>query len=377
MKLLFVCGSRGEWGYIRPIIRLCITERIDYTICATNMLLLPKYGKLLDEIVRDGFNVRDQIYMSLEGDSHITMAKSLGIFLTSFVDVLARQVPTWVIVAGDRGEQFMASVAASYARIPLAHIQAGERSGNVDGMARHAIGKLANLHFAANEDAAARLSALGEEPGRIHNVGAPQIDEMVNSSLPSEEEISARLNLDVSVPYILLVIHPVTEEYSRLEIQLDALLDALEIINIRKVWILPNNDAGSEQVRDRILSRRDLRDQLYRNMSRCDYLAILKGAKAIVGNSSSGLLEAPTYGVPAVNIGRRQVDRVQGRNVINCEFVRDECVKAISRAISIEFRSSLKGCTNPYGDGRSAERIIQVLKSTSPTDDILIKRIPF
>ena len=148
MKLLFINGSRGEWGYIRPIILQCIAENIEYSICATNMLLLPNYGSLVDEIKSEGFKVEDEIFMSLEGSNRYTMVKSLGIFLSSFADVLYRTKPDWIILAGDRGEQLVGSIVGAYTYTPVAHIQAGERSGNIDGIARHALGKFAHLHFA-------------------------------------------------------------------------------------------------------------------------------------------------------------------------------------------------------------------------------------
>jgi len=377
MKLLFINGSRGEWGYIRPLIRQCIINGIDYSICATNMLLLQSYGSLVDEIKSDGFRVDDEIYMSLEGSNHYTMVKSLGIFLSSFVDVLYRQRPNWIILAGDRGEQLMGSIAGAYTYIPVAHIQAGERSGNIDGTARHAIGKFAHLHFAANEDAKDRLLKLGEEPFRVHNVGAPQLDELTQGLVSNRAELALNFNLAENEPFLLVAQHPVTEEMNRAEEQVKVLVDSLNQFNIRKIWILPNNDAGSETVRRVLLQHRRSDSQLYENLTRKDYLGLLKHCQAIVGNSSSGLLEAPTFGIPAVNIGRRQADRVQGVNVINSNFIESECIQAIKKATSSEFRSSLNGCLNPYGDGQSSERILDILQSTPVDDRLLVKNLVY
>ena len=193
MRILFVNGSRGEWGYIKPIIDLAIKKKIEYSICATNMLLLGQHGKLVDEIEDQGYRVSHKIYMSMDGGNHTAMAKSLGVFETSFVDVLISYNPDWVVLAGDRGEMLAAAMASSYSYIPTAHIQAGELSGNIDGLARHAIGKLVHLHFAANQDAADRLQNLGEEEWRIHNVGAPQLDDMLGT-LPELKEISSKIS---------------------------------------------------------------------------------------------------------------------------------------------------------------------------------------
>lgn len=377
MKLLFVTGSRGEWGYIRPIIKHCAASGVDYSICATNMLMLPSYGTLAEEMKADGFNVTDEIFMSLEGYNHYTMAKSLGIFLVSFVDVLYRQRPDWVILAGDRGEQLMGAIVGAYTYTPVAHIQAGERSGNIDGTTRHAIGKFAHLHLAANVDAAERLLKLGEEPFRVHNVGAPQLDELCEGLLSDAADLNRRYGIDVSEPYLLVVQHPVTEEMDRAEEQVSVLAQALKRFNMRKIWILPNNDAGSEAVRRVLLRERRLDTHIYENLTRKGYLGLLKNCRAIVGNSSSGLLEAPTFRVPAVNLGRRQADRVQGINVVNAPFETDACVAAIEKALSPAFADGLLECVNPYGDGRSAERIIHILQNTSIDDRLLAKRLMY
>lgn len=377
MKLLFLNGSRGEWGYIRPIIDLCIARKIDYGVCATNMVLLSNHGALIDEIKAQGYRVCDDIFMSLEGHSHVTMVKSLGIFLTSFVETINREKPDWLILAGDRGEQLMGAVAAAYTYTPVAHIQAGERSGNIDGVARHAIGKFAHLHFAANQDAADRLARLGEEPFRIHNVGAPQLDELVNGDIAGPADLTSRYDLDVTAPYLLAVLHPVTEEMDLAATQVAAMTSAVGHFNMPKVWILPNNDAGSHAVRQALFLHRKSDTLIFDNLSRRDYLGFLRHATAIVGNSSSGLLEAPTFKIPAVNLGRRQADRVQGSNVINAPFEVDAISAAIKKAISREFKDALTACENPYGDGCSAQRILDILSAMPIDDRLLVKRLTY
>jgi len=377
MKLLFITGSRGEWGYIRPIVRLCEKRGIAYEICATNMVVLPGYGSLIDEIRSNGFNVSDEVFMSLEGHNHFTMTKSLGIFLTSFVDVLHRLKPTWVVLAGDRGEQLMAAVAGSYTYIPVAHIQAGERSGNIDGVSRHAIGKFVHLHFAANDDAAQRLVKMGEEPFRVHTVGAPQLDELVEGMITPASELAHKYDLDVQRPFFLVVQHPVTEEMDLAGQQLEALVEGVSQFDATKLWIMPNNDAGSQIIR-RGLRRARKRDTLvFDNMTRHDFLGLMSQCACIIGNSSSGILEAPTFGVPAVNLGRRQADRMHGENVINASFKVDEIRAAVEQALAPEFRKGLSDCVNPYGDGKSSARILDVLERTPVSDRLLIKTVTY
>jgi GDP/UDP-N,N'-diacetylbacillosamine 2-epimerase (hydrolysing) len=375
VKLLFVNGSRGEWGYIRPIIQRCKARGIGYSICATNMVLLPGYGQLIDEIRSDGFDVGDEIFMSLEGNNHFTMAKSLAVFMSSFVDVLHRVKPTWVVLAGDRGEQLMAAVAAAYTYTPVAHVQAGERSGNIDGVTRHAIGKFVHLHFAANRDAADRLISLGEEEFRVHLVGAPQLDELTEGEIATQEEIERTYAFSTSGSYLLVVQHPVTEEMHMARRQIEELVAALAEFDMPKIWILPNNDAGSAVIRQTLIAKRTSQVHLFENLTRRAYLGFMKNSAAIVGNSSSGLIEAPTFAIPSVNLGSRQAARVRGENVIDAEFEQGAIRAAIDLALSKKFRGRLADVGNPYGDGNSSERIIDVLMRTPRDDRLLIKRL--
>ena len=378
-KIMIITGSRGEWGYIRPILKL-IQQRndVEYVLVVTNMHLLPAYGNSYKEIENDGFKIHYKVHMSLDGYSHITQAKSLGIFLNSMPDIIENEHPDWILLAGDRGEQLMGAIAAAYTYTPVAHIQAGELSGNIDGMTRHAIGKLVHLHFAANQDAAERLVKLGEEEFRVHNVGAPQIDEMVHSQFTSLQEIEERLCLQLKGKYILGVMHPVTEEADKAEMQAEVFIKALNKFNVPKVIILPNNDAGSNGVKHAIKEYREGEYYMYANLKREDYLGLLKNASCIVGNSSSGLLEAPTFKVPAVNIGRRQNMRFRGINVIDVPFEEKAVVEAIEKAMSEKFHEYLqKECNNPYGDGHSSERILDLLLNTKIDQKLLIKKLTY
>lgn len=378
-KIMIITGSRGEWGYIRPIMRL-IDKRDDvqYVLVVTNMHLLPAYGSSYKEIENDGFKIHYKVHMSLDGYSHVTQAKSLGIFLNALPDIIDNEKPDWILLAGDRGEQLMGAIAGAYTYTPVAHIQAGELSGNIDGMTRHAIGKLVHLHFAANQDAADRLIKLGEEPFRVHNVGAPQIDEMVNAQFTSLEEIEEKLCVKLQNGYILGVMHPVTEEADKAETQAEIFIKSLNQFKEPKIIILPNNDAGSKGVKMAINEYREGEYHMYANLKREDYLGLLKNANCIVGNSSSGLLEAPTFNVPAVNIGRRQNMRFRGINVIDVPFEQEKVVEAIRKAMGNEFHSYLqRECTNPYGDGHSSERILDLLINTKTDQKLLVKRLTY
>jgi GDP/UDP-N,N'-diacetylbacillosamine 2-epimerase (hydrolysing) len=378
-KIMFITGSRGEWGYIRPILKLINgREDVKYVLVVTNMHLLPAYGNSYQEIENDGFHIDYKVHMSLDGYSHNTMAKSLGIFMISLPDIIENEKPDWILLAGDRGEQLMAAITGGYTYTPVAHIQAGELSGNIDGMARHAIGKFVHLHFAANQDAADRLIKLGEEKFRVHNVGAPQLDELVTAKYSEFLDVQNKLCIDLKEGFILAVIHPLTEEADKAGKQAEIFVKALNRINMPKVFILPNNDAGSNSVKRAIQDYRVGEYYMYANLKREDYLGLLKYCSCIAGNSSSGLLEAPTFKKAAVNIGNRQKQRFRGINVIDVEFNEDKIFKAIEKAISDEFNSYLQEkCFNPYGDGHSSERILNLLLNTKIDNKLIVKNLTY
>ena len=237
MKFLFFTGSRSEWGYIRPLLAICKKKKITYNICATNMHVRDKFGNSVSEIEKDGFKVSDKVYMALDGYNNHTMAKSLGIIISSFADVLQRIKPDWIILAGDRAETLSASLVAAYTYTPIAHIQAGELSGNIDGVARHAIGKFAHLHFASNKDAYNRLLKLGEEKFRIKLVGAPQLDDLKNIEKEkiNKNKFFKDLGFFETFKYLLIIYHPVTEEYSKIEKNFNILDKALKKIKIKNM----------------------------------------------------------------------------------------------------------------------------------------------
>lgn len=376
--VLLLTGSRGEWGYIRPVLRLIEQGApLRYSLVVTNMHLSPEFGSSHREIRSDGFRIEQEIYMALDGYTESSMVKSLGVFLISITDTVDRLRPDWILLAGDRGEQMMGALAGAHMNIPVAHIQAGEVSGNVDGQTRHALARYAHVHFAANEDAATRLVRSGEEEFRVHTVGAPQLDELLGAEAAAPEEVATRFRLSLDEPVVLVVQHPVTEQARFASEQMQATLDALARLELPTVLIYPNNDAGSAELRARIDDFRRPWLRVERNLPRRDYAGLLRTASVIVGNSSSGIIEAPSFGLPAVNVGRRQVGRVQGENVVNVEHDVDAIVGAIEGALDPELKRRLAGLPNPYGDGRASERIVDVLTTTPIDERLLYKRITY
>lgn len=377
-KVLIVTGSRGEYGYIRPVIRLI--EKCDnfgYAVVATNMHLLPEFGYSVNEFERDKIEVKYKPYMAFGGSTNESMAKSLGVFMLSLTDIVAYERPDMILIAGDRGEQMVGAMVGAHLQLPTLHIQAGELSGNIDGMTRHAITKYAHVHFAANDDAKERLVRMGEEPFRVHMVGAPQLDELVSLPAMSKEELYGFYNLDAARPLVLVVQHPVTEQACDAADQMQITMRALCEVGHQCLIVYPNNDAGSAMIQRTIEARRDAQMRIERNIKRDRYANLMRYSAVIVGNSSSGILEAPTFELPAVNIGRRQDGRFQGQNVINVDHDLESIVGAIRKAMAPEFRNKLRGMPNPYGDGRSSERIVEVMRNLRVDNQLLMKKLTY
>jgi GDP/UDP-N,N'-diacetylbacillosamine 2-epimerase (hydrolysing) len=380
MKILFLTGSRSDWGYIKPIIQICKQKKINYKLCATNMLLLDTYGYALNEIKKDGFKVHEEIYMSLDGFNEYTTVKSMGVFMISFVDVLKNYKPDWVVLAGDRYETMAAALACAYTNTPIAHIQAGELSGNIDGQARHAIGKFAHLHLASNTDAKNRLLKLGEEPFRVKIVGAPQLDdiEKFKKKKPNFHKIRTLYNLPKKKNYYVVVFHSVTEDIKNLKKHFRILFKSLEKSKYKKIWILPNNDPGSSLIKDLLMISRNDSNLIYENFPREHYLEIMMNSKSIIGNSSSGIIESASFKLPAINIGRRQNNRLKGKNVINVPKVSEkEILKAIKMTDSKNFLKKISKIKNLYGDGKSSERIVSILKNMLNQKSLIVKEMTY
>ena len=327
------------------------------------MVVIPEYGidgvSLGQKISNDGYKVVDSIEMSLEGSTHFTMFKSLSLMGINFIETLKRIKPKFLILAGDRGEQLMGAIAAAYSYVPIAHIQAGEKSGNIDGTTRHAIARFAHIHFASNKDATDRLLHSGEEKFRIHNVGAPQLDEITNKRYANLDGLKEKFKKINFKNYMLVIFHPVTEEFNETARNIRNLQNALKKFNIEKVWILPNNDAGSSIVKNEILLSRDSSTHIFTNLEREYYFGLINECKIVVGNSSSGIIETPSFHKVSVNVGNRQKGRVQSKLTLNSSYKTNDIINAIKKGLKIKIK---KKNVNPYGDGKSSKKIIDILK---------------
>ncbi len=283
--------------------------------------------------------------------------------MTGFADAMERVKPDIVLLFGDRAETMTVCMTAAYMGLPIAHVQAGDKSGHIDDAARYAIAKLAHIHFASCEDSARRVRNLGEQEFRIFNTGAPQLDDINRDFSAEAIEVGGR-RIDLKQAYLLLMMHPVMAEREETGQQMRDALDACLATGLPVVWIYPNSDLGYGEIVE-IIEQYKAHPQVVpvANLERDDYFRLLYNASALVGNSSSGILEAPSFRVPVVNIGNRQRGRPQASNIFNCLAERDMIDAAIATVLKdAKFTTACAAAVNPYGDGKSSPRICEVLR---------------
>ena len=376
--VVVVTVGRSDYGICRPILqRIRSDTRLRARLLVSGGHLSPEFGSTTAcEIEADGFDIADRVEMLLSSDSPEGIAKSIGLGIIGFSACYARARPDVVLVVGDRFEMYSAAVAALPFAIPVAHVHGGELTeGAFDDALRHSITKLSHLHFVSTDAYRERVIQLGEEPWRVTVTGAPSLANVRSMELLSPAELAKLYDLPLERP-LLVTFHPVTLEYEEAEAQVNQLLKALSAYDIPIVFSRPNADTNGRVVYRRIqefvATRRTAR--LVENFGTQSYFSFMAWAAAMVGNSSSGIIEAPSFGLPVVNVGSRQDGRVRGPNVIDVGYDHEEIAGAISRTLRPEFRASLRGSTNPYGDGTAAEQIVATLSRVELGERLLRKR---
>ncbi len=364
-----VTGSRAEYGLLRGLLHaLRADDGFELHLAATGMHLAPEFGMTCREIETDGFTIDDRVDMLLAGDSPAAIGKSIGLGTIGFADVFARCRPDLLVLLGDRFEILAAAQAALVARIPIAHIHGGELTeGAFDDAIRHALSKMAGLHFVAAEAYRARVIQLGEAPERVHTVGALGLDNIRMAPELARDRLAQELGQNLDEPLFLVTCHPATLQLDDPTRAMRALLDALDAFPEASVVLTyPNADTHGRDLIPLIegyARARPGRVGAYASLGQRRYLATMRAASVVIGNSSSGLIEAPACGVPTVNLGTRQDGRLRAASVLDCAEERDAIVAATRRALDPEFRASLADMANPYGDGHAVERIMKVLRA--------------
>lgn len=374
-----VTVGRSDYGIYVPLLeKIRADPDLQLHLTVAGMHLSPEFGLTVEAIEADGFEISERVEMLLSSDTPEGIAKSMGLGTIGFAQAYARFRPDILLVAGDRFEMHAAVVAALPFKIPVAHIHGGESTeGAIDEAIRHSITKMSHLHFVATEVYARRVIQMGEEPWRVVVSGAPSLDNLHRMQLLSREELEEQYGIDSRAPFLLVTYHPVTLEYEQTDTQVREVLWALKEVDTTLIFTYPNADTRGRLIIQRIkeFAVKHPHAQLITNLGTQGYFSMMKYATAMVGNSSSGIIEAASFELPVVNIGNRQQGRVHAENVIDTDNTRAEILAAIEKATSREFRDTLVGMVKLYGDGRAAEKIVHKLKHVELNDKLLIKRL--
>jgi UDP-hydrolysing UDP-N-acetyl-D-glucosamine 2-epimerase len=341
------------------------------------MHLSPEFGLTVKAIEDDGFEISERVEMLLSSDTPEGIAKSMGLGTIGFAQAYARFRPDILLVLGDRFEMHAAAVAALPFKIPVAHIHGGESTeGLIDEAIRHSITKMSHLHFVSTEFYAQHVIQMGEEPGRVLTCGALSLDNLPTTCLLNREEFADQFGITLPEKFLLVTYHPVTLEYEQTERQVRELLAALDAVGLPVLFTMPNADTGGRVICKMIgVFISDHPDsRAVENLGTQGYFSAMALATAMVGNSSSGIIEASSFSLPVVNVGNRQLGRIRGKNVIDVGHTRAEILAGIKEATSPEFRARFSDLVNPYGDGHAAERIVKRLKEVKLDNQLLLKR---
>lgn len=376
-RIAVVTGTRAEYGLLYWLMKgLQQDADFDFQLIVTGAHLSPVHGLTYRDIEHDGFRIDWKVDMLLASGTASGVTRSLGLATVEFADALEHLNPDLLVVLGDRYEILAAAQAALIARIPVAHIAGGDTTeGAFDEAIRHSISKMAHLHFVTNDASGRRVRQLGEDPTHIYNVGSPGIDQIRRTPLLARDELQRTLGFSLQKKNLLITYHPETlaagdagEAFEELLRALDKLDDA----DMGMIFTMPNADPGNHAVRAKIQEfvLKHPRARAFDSLGTQKYLSVMNQVDAIVGNSSSGILEAPSFRKPTVNIGDRQKGRPQASSVINCKTSTDEIIKAVRQALALDCSSAI----NPYGDGTASDKIIKILKSIQDYRALIKKR---
>lgn len=378
-KIAYVSGTRADFGLMISVLTAIRESRkLDLQLYATGMHVMPQFGMTINEM-RKRFPGTAAINVCFKTNDPVGAAKFSVEFLGKIVSVFDKQKPDFVLTLGDRPEMLCTALACLYLNIPSGHLHGGEKTRTIDEISRHAITKLSHLHFPATIESSIRIEKMGEEKWRIHIVGAPAMDIILNKKLPSRQKLFKKLGLDVRDKVILIVQHPVSDEWEQSGQQMKETITALKSFKLPKVIIYPNADAGSRSMIEVI--NREKNNPLFKifpNLPFEQFLALEKEAAVWVGNSSGAIIESSSFHTPVVNIGTRQDGREQVSNIINVGYNRNEIKRAIEK--SLNDRSYLKGLKtmiNPWGDGGTGPRIVRILEKLEITPRLLSKQITY
>lgn len=378
-KIVVVTGTRAEYGLLKNVIKKINEDsQLKLQLIVTGTHLSKEYGYTIKEIEADGFYIEEKINILMENNKGEGIAKSMALLQMNLAQSFFRLQPDFLLILGDRYEILAAASTAMVMNIPIAHISGGEiTEGAVDDQIRHSITKMSHVHFPGAKAYGENIKRMGEEAWRIFEVGDPGIENIKNNKYMTKEELYETLKIKVDRDTLLVTFHPVTLELERLPFQVTSLISALHKINKKTIITYPNSDAGGKFIIEELkkFAKDNKNIYLYESLGLRRYLSVMKECGAVVGNSSSAIVEAPFLKVPAVNIGNRQKGRLMAENIINCGNTENEVIEAIELALSSGFRRKTKKTISLYGEGNTSEEIVRVLKKINIDERLLKKKL--
>lgn len=376
-KITCITGTRADYPRVRSVLReIRSREDLELSLIVTGSHLLSEYGYSAQEIIDDGFEISEKVEMFIgEFDTPLGMTEASARCTAGVAKALDQLKPDLVLITVDRVETLASTTAASLMNFPIAHIQGGEVTGTIDESIRHAVTKLSHIHFPATDDAAQRIIMMGENKDLVFNTGCPYIDEIQQVELITREELACKYDLDVKKNFVIFTQHSVTTEFKESSYQVEQTIEAIKgFSDIQVVCFFSNTDAGGKEIIKKIKDQHNFK--VIPNMLSKDFLSLMSHSSLMIGNSSAGIREAPSFKLPVINIGSRQNGRLRASNVIDVDHDTKQIKDAINKVFSDqEFRDSLKNLKNPYGDGTAAKRIVDVLSSVELNQKLIQKEI--
>jgi len=378
-KILYISGTRADYGLIREtLLSIKKSPYLKVEIVATGMHLMPEFGETIKEIVADRFKTY-LVKTIYEQDDRRAMVKFIGKFILGLMEKIQSIKPDIIFVQGDRAEMLGGAIVGTYLGIPIAHSHGGEVTSTIDETARHAITKLSHIHLTSTKKSAERIRKMGEDNWRIFVTGAPGLDVIFKRDLFTEKELAKKYNLDLSKPKLLVLQHPVTSEIEKSAQQMKETMEAIKELKFQTIVIYPSSDPGARKMIKVIEEYKKYRFiKIYKNIPHKDYLSLMRIANVLIGNSSSGIIESPSFKLPVVNIGERQEGRERANNIIDVGYNKGQIRKGIQKAIyNKRFGEKVRKCKNPYGDGKAGSRITDVLNKIRINKKLLQKKITY
>ncbi|HHU17967.1 MAG TPA: UDP-N-acetylglucosamine 2-epimerase (hydrolyzing) [Clostridiales bacterium] len=383
LKILAITGIRSEYFILQPVFEEFLSRKnVELKAIVTGAHLSPLYGNTYKLIEKDGYDII-KLETLLSSDKLSGRCKSVGIQIMGLTDIVSREKPDWLLVLGDREESITTAIVGTYLNIPVAHLCGGDRVvGNIDDSIRHAVTKLAHLHFPTTKENGERIIKMGEEPWRVHVVGNPALDSIRKQPYLGLDYINGKLgtNIKENEPFILLIKHPLSSEVELAEKQMEITMEAISELGYKTIVIYPNSDAGNYGMIQVIKKYEKKFDfiKAFETLPRDIFVNLQRKTALLLGNSSAGILEAPFLGLPVVNIGSRQKQRQHSENIIFVPHDKEKIKEAINKVINDkEFIRICKNCSNPYGDGYSSKRIVDIILSTPINSELLNKQITY